>query len=77
MLAAEGKMVLFSTHRFDMVERLCSRVVILSSGRIVAEERIADLAREDRSLEEIFVRATEQPDFEPVARAIIDTIRAA
>ena len=77
MLAAEGKMVLFSTHRFDMVERLCSRVVILSAGRIVAEERIADLAGGSRSLEDVFVRATHQPDFAPVARAIIDTIRAA
>ena len=77
MLAAEGKMVLFSTHRFDMVERLCSRVVILSSGRIVAEERIPDLTRETRSLEDVFVRVTEQPDFAPVARAIIDAIRAA
>ena len=32
-------MILFSTHRFDMVEKLCSRVVILSSGRMVAEQR--------------------------------------
>lgn len=76
MLAAEGKMVLFSTHRFDMVERLCSRVVILSAGRIVAEERVADQGG-GRSLEDLFVRVTEQPDFTPVARAIIETIRAA
>src|SRR6186997_2384661 len=32
LLAADGRMILFSTHRFDMVEKLCSRVVILSSG---------------------------------------------
>ena len=37
LLAADGRMILFSTHRFDMVEKLCSRVVILSSGRLVAE----------------------------------------
>jgi ABC-2 type transport system ATP-binding protein len=41
MLAADGHMILFSTHRFDMVEKLCSRVVILSSGRIVAEDDVA------------------------------------
>jgi ABC-2 type transport system ATP-binding protein len=76
-LASEGKMVLFSTHRFDMVERLCSRVVILSAGRIVAEEAVADEGHGGRSLEDLFVRATQQPDFTPVARAIIDTIRAA
>jgi ABC-type methionine transport system ATPase subunit len=33
-------MVLFSTHRFDMVERLCSRAIVLSAGRIVARESI-------------------------------------
>ena len=36
MLAADGHMILFSTHRFDMVEKLCSRVVILSSGRMTS-----------------------------------------
>ena len=77
MLAAEGKMVLFSTHRFDMVERLCSRVVILSAGKIVAEQQVADEGGGGKSLEDLFVRATQQPDFTPVARAILDTIRVA
>jgi ABC-2 type transport system ATP-binding protein len=75
-LAAEGKAVLFSTHRFDMVERLCSRVVILSSGRVVAEMPVADLERTgDGSLERLFVRITEQPDYTPVARQILNAIR--
>ena len=39
LLVAEGRMVLFSTHRFDMVEQLCSRVVMLNAGRVVAEDR--------------------------------------
>jgi ABC-2 type transport system ATP-binding protein len=77
-LAAEGRMVLFSTHRFDMVEKLCSRVVVLSSGRLVAERPIArarDAAAE--SLEDMFVRVTDQGDYAPVARDILETIRAA
>jgi ABC-2 type transport system ATP-binding protein len=77
LLAAEGKMVLFSTHRFDMVEKLCSRVVILSAGKLVAEQRIGDLGRDTPSLEDVFVRATRQPDFTPVALEILDAIRAA
>jgi ABC-2 type transport system ATP-binding protein len=77
MLANEGRMIFFSTHRFDMVEKLCSRVIVLSSGRIVLERRVADFAREGPdSLEETFVRATEQPDFAPLARQILDTIAA-
>jgi ABC-2 type transport system ATP-binding protein len=75
VLAARGRMILFSTHRFDMVERLCSRVVILSAGRIVREQRLADLgAPGSPTLEEIFVSATRQGDFLPVAREILDTI---
>lgn len=78
LLAADGCMVFFGTHRFDMVEKLCSRVVILSSGRIVAERRLEELrGTGPDSLEDVFVRATEQEDFTPVARDILDTIRAA
>jgi ABC-2 type transport system ATP-binding protein len=74
-LAAQGKMILFSTHRFDMVEKLCSRVVILSAGRLVAERTLADLTdRENGTLEDLFVRVTDQPDFTPVARDILATI---
>jgi len=75
ILASEGRMIFFSTHRFDMVEKLCSRVIVLSSGRVVLERRVADFDRDGPgSLEETFVRATEQPDFAPLARQIVDTI---
>ncbi len=76
-LAASGKMVLFSTHRFDMVERLCSRAVILASGRIVAEHCLSRPgAARDESLEDVFIRATAPPDFDGVARQVLETIRA-
>jgi ABC-2 type transport system ATP-binding protein len=78
MLADEGRMIFFSTHRFDMVEKLCSRVIVLSSGRIVLERPVAEFDREGPgSLEETFVRATEQPDFAPLARQILCTIAGA
>jgi ABC-2 type transport system ATP-binding protein len=75
LLAREGRMIFFSTHRFDMVEKLCSRVIVLSSGRIALERRVADFASEGPdSLEAAFVRATHQPDFEPLAREVLDAI---
>jgi ABC-2 type transport system ATP-binding protein len=78
LLAARGKMILFSTHRFDMVEKICSRVVILSAGRLVAEEPVNGLDRRGgRSLEDVFIRVTEQPDYTPIAEQILDTIRVA
>jgi ABC-2 type transport system ATP-binding protein len=76
-LAADGRMIFFSTHRFDMVEKLCSRVVILSSGRMVAAHEMSEFgAGGAATLEETFVRVTKQPDFTPVAREIVDTIRS-
>jgi ABC-2 type transport system ATP-binding protein len=78
LLAAEGRMVLFSTHRFDMVEKLCSRVVMLSAGRVVAEQRVAEFnAANGGSLEDVFMRVTDSPDYTPVARRILEAIGAA
>src|SRR5205085_6999099 len=37
MFAAEGRMILFSTHRFDMVEKVCSRALIVAAGRLAGE----------------------------------------
>ena len=78
LLAADGRMVFFSTHRFDMVEKLCSRVVVLSAGRAVLEKRVEEFDRSGpNSLEDTFVRVTGQPDYRPLARQIFDTIHEA
>jgi len=75
VLAAEGRMILFSTHRFDMAARLCSRVLMLSAGRVVHEATIADLpAPAADALEAVFVKVTEQADYDPMAREIFDVI---
>lgn len=76
LFAAGDRMVLFSTHRFDMVEQLCSRVVILSAGKIVAEHDVASL-KDPRapSLEDVFVRSTGQDDFTPLAQRILTLVQ--
>ena len=42
-LASRGKVVLFSSHELDTVERICSRVVILHHGKLVADDSIERL----------------------------------
>jgi len=54
-LAAEHT-VLLSTHILPEVAMLCSRVVILNRGRIVAEQDLAQMAP-GRSLEDLFLTA--------------------
>ncbi len=38
-----GTPVLFSSHQLDLVEQLCDRLVILASGRVVAQGTVAEL----------------------------------
>jgi ABC-2 type transport system ATP-binding protein len=75
--AGSDRMVLFSTHRFDLVEKICSRVVILSDGRIAAEHEVASFRNAGSpSLEDAFARATRQHDFAPIARQILEVIQS-
>jgi sodium transport system ATP-binding protein len=53
-----GKCVLFSTHIFREVERLCDRVAVVSRGRVQACGTLAELRRQhgEDDLEELFFR---------------------
>ncbi len=42
-LAAEGKMVVFSSHVLEVVEQVCSRVAILKDGRMVGHDSVENL----------------------------------
>jgi ABC-2 type transport system ATP-binding protein len=73
LLAEEGRMVLFSSHRFDIVQRVCSRAVILSHGRIVAEQQLSGGA-DAQPLEDLFVAVTQHDDYSATAREILDVV---
>ncbi len=77
-LAARGKVVLFSSHELDTVERVCSRVVILHRGKIVADDSIVRLRglMELPTLEAIFSQLAVEQDTDSIAREIADLIRA-
>jgi ABC-2 type transport system ATP-binding protein len=58
--AAQGKAVLFCSHILEVVERMCSRIVVIDQGRLVAEgtsQRICEMT-ETRTLDEAFARLT-------------------
>lgn len=77
-LAARGKVVLFSSHELDTVERVSSRVVILHRGKMVADDSIANLRKlmELESLEAIFSQLAVEQDSNAMAREIADLIHA-
>ena len=47
ILAARGKAVLYSSHVLETVEKLCSRVLVLHQGRVVADDSVERLRRRD------------------------------
>lgn len=77
-LAARGKAVLFSSHELETVERICSRIVILHRGQIVADDSIEHLRTlmSLPTLEEIFSQLAVEQDTVSMARQIADLIHA-
>jgi len=77
-LATRGKVVLFSSHELETVERVCSHVVILHRGRIVADDSIQNLRSlmSLPTLEDIFSQLAVEQDADAISREIADLIEA-
>jgi len=75
-LARAGKTVLYSSHELETVEKVCSRVVVLHQGHVVADDavdRLRELMKLE-SLEEIFAELVFQEDPRGVAERIVDAM---
>ena len=77
-LAARGKVVLFSSHELETVERVCSHVVILHHGKIVADDSIEHLRTlmSVPTLEGIFQQLAVEQDTAAISKEIADLIQA-
>ena len=77
-LAACGKVVLFSSHELDTVERVSSHVVILHRGKVVADDSIERLRTLMAlpTLEEIFSQLAVEQDTAAISREIAGLIRS-
>jgi ABC-2 type transport system ATP-binding protein len=77
-LAARGKVVLFSSHELDTVERVSSRVVILHKGNVVANDSIEHLRSlmSLPTLEGIFSQLAIEQDTAAITQEIVGLIEA-
>ncbi len=77
-LAARGKVVLFSSHELETVERISSHIVILHRGRIVADNSIERLRTlmSLPTLEGIFSQLAVEQDTAAISKQIADLIHA-
>ena len=53
------KTILLSTHIMQEVEAICDRVIIISAGKIVADEPTAELRKKESSVEKYFQKLTQ------------------
>ena len=75
-LADAGKVVLYSSHVLELVEQVCSSVVILRDGEVVASDRVERLRElaEQPSLEQVFTQLAVQQDVGQVAKDLVEAM---
>ena len=75
-LAACGKAILYSSHVLDAMEKVCTRVLILRKGRVVAYDTIDNLRRslDQPSLEAVFTQINDDRARRSLAAGILEAI---
>jgi ABC-2 type transport system ATP-binding protein len=76
-LAREGKTIVYSSHILDVVERVCTRVIIIDKGRLLLDGRPEELiaSHNSGSLEQLFTRMTGGAELEKRAADFAKTFR--
>ena len=77
-LAERRRMVLYSSHVLEVVEKVCHSVLILRKGQVVAHDSVARLREimSESSLEGVFAQLTQPDDNDAIARRILDVVAA-
>lgn len=76
-LAREGKTILYCSHVLEVVEKICSHVLILDRGNCVAHESVERLRESTalQTLEQSFSHLVHEPDKESAAREMVAVMR--
>lgn len=75
-LAERRKMILYSSHVLEVVEKVCDTVLILRKGKVVAHDSVARLRAlmSESSLEGVFAQVTQTEDSGAIAQRILDVV---
>ena len=76
-LATQGRTILLCSHVLEMVERLCTRLIIINEGRLIADGSVDEIvARADTdSLESAFAKLTGTRNATRVADSILNALK--
>jgi len=75
-LASQGKTILFCSHILEVVERICTRIVIIHQGRQIIEGTAAGITAKTgtQTLEEAFCQLTGMRDVGKTTTEILETL---
>ena len=75
-LAAKRRMILYSSHVLEVVEKVATNVLILRKGRVVAHDSVARLRElmAESSLEGVFAQLTNASDNDAIASRILEVV---
>lgn len=73
-LAERGKIIIYSSHVLDIVEKVCQRVLILHKSKVVADDSVSRLRElaSATSLEEVFASLAVDQNVDQVGRDLAD-----
>ena len=76
-LAAQGKAILYISHVLEVVEQICSRVVVIAKGKILADAPPSELTRlmQLANLESVFAQLVRQQDTKALARELVEAMK--
>ena len=77
-LGRQGKLVFYCSHVLEVVEKVCSDVLILRKGKVIAQDSVENIPQiVGESLEDSFLRLVEDVDTVRMAEDIVAVINAA
>jgi ABC-2 type transport system ATP-binding protein len=76
-LASDGRIIFYSSHELNTVERISTRVMILRAGEVVADDSASNLRALMHlpSLEDVFSQLAVKDDVDAVARDMLNAVR--
>ncbi len=75
-MAEKGRTILFCSHLLDVVEKICTRIVVINHGKIVTEGTAEDIIQETEreNLEEAFAKLTSVRDPHRISQDILSVL---
>ncbi len=75
-LSARGKTIFYCSHILEVVEKVCSHLIILRKGQVIAQGPTTQVREQigNSSLEGVFLQLVEERDVSQVANEIVDVV---